>query len=155
MEQAHGASVRTQAGNGNGTSSIEFRSIRAMLNTSQAITELRHLLGEDSISTDDEDLHRHGYSEWSSINIEQLPVAVAYPKSTDEVSEIAKTCYKHKIPMSTYQRLGRRHRLNFSSSLFWWLESGGKFLSTIRRHEYRLYFHGSNCSIARRRVRYH
>ncbi|KAK5110489.1 D-lactate ferricytochrome c oxidoreductase, partial [Cryomyces antarcticus] len=55
-----------------------------------AIEELRTALGEDTISTDDEDLHRHGYSEWSSINIDQLPVAVAYPKSTEEVSQVAK-----------------------------------------------------------------
>jgi D-lactate dehydrogenase (cytochrome) len=58
------------------------------------------VLGEDAISTDDEDLLLHGYSEWSSINIEQLPVAVAYPKSTEEVSQIAKICHKYKVPMS-------------------------------------------------------
>ena len=66
----------------------------------QALVELRQVLGEDAISTDDEDLHRHGYSEWSSINIDQLPVVVAYPKSTDECSQIAKVCYKYRIPMS-------------------------------------------------------
>lgn len=68
--------------------------------TSQAIAELRAMFGEDTISTDDEDLHRHGYSEWSSINIDQLPVAVAYPKSTEEVSQLAQVCHKYKIPMS-------------------------------------------------------
>jgi D-lactate dehydrogenase (cytochrome) len=68
----------------------------------QAVEELRSTLGEDAISTDDEDLHRHGYSEWSTINIDQLPVAVAYPQSTEEVSTIAKTCLKYKIPMSTW-----------------------------------------------------
>lgn len=67
-----------------------------------AIQELRTRLGEDTISTDDEDLHRHGFSEWSSINVDQLPVAVAYPKSTDEVATIAKVCYKYKIPMVPY-----------------------------------------------------
>lgn len=67
----------------------------------KAIEELRTALGEDTISTDDEDLHRHGYSEWSSINIDQLPVAVAYPKSTEEVSQLAKVCQRYKIPMST------------------------------------------------------
>jgi D-lactate dehydrogenase (cytochrome) len=65
----------------------------------KAIAELRQLLGEDSISTDDEDLRMHGYSEWSSINIDQLPVAVAYPRSTAEVSQIAKVCHKYKMPM--------------------------------------------------------
>ncbi|KAK4935769.1 D-lactate ferricytochrome c oxidoreductase [Elasticomyces elasticus] len=65
----------------------------------KAIGELRKLLGEDAISTDDEDLQAHGYSEWSSINVDQLPVAVAYPKTTEEVSQIAKIATKYKIPM--------------------------------------------------------
>lgn len=69
-------------------------------NNFKAVNELRAALGEDAISTDDEDLHRHGYSEWSSINIDQLPVAVAYPKSTAEVSQLAKVCHKYRIPMS-------------------------------------------------------
>ena len=68
----------------------------------EAIEELRAILGEDAISTEDEDLHAHGYSEWSSINIDQLPVAVAYPKSTEEVSQIAKVCSKYKCPMIPY-----------------------------------------------------
>jgi hypothetical protein len=41
----------------------------------------------------------HGYSEWSSINIDQLPVAVAYPRSTAEVSQVAKVCHKYRMPM--------------------------------------------------------
>ena len=47
----------------------------------------------------------HGYSEWSSINIDQLPVAVAYPKSTEEVSQIAKVCYKYKVPLSMHLQI--------------------------------------------------
>lgn len=66
----------------------------------QAIDELRKALGDDAISTDDEDLRTHGYSEWSSINVDALPVAVAYPKTTEEVSQIAKVCYKYRMPMS-------------------------------------------------------
>jgi D-lactate dehydrogenase (cytochrome) len=65
----------------------------------QAIEEVKAKLGEDSITTDDDELHRHGYSEWSTINIDVLPIAVVYPKSTAEVSEIAKVCYAHKIPI--------------------------------------------------------
>ncbi|KAK6353301.1 hypothetical protein TWF696_005273 [Orbilia brochopaga] len=64
-----------------------------------AIHDIRHNLGEDSISTDDEDLLLHGYSEWSTTNVERLPVAVAYPKNTDEVALIAKTCHKYRVPM--------------------------------------------------------
>ena len=67
-----------------------------------AITELRTRFGEDMISTDDEDLKLHGYSEWSSINIDRLPTAVAYPRSTSDVAEIAKICFKFKIPMIPY-----------------------------------------------------
>ncbi|ORY11521.1 D-lactate dehydrogenase mitochondrial precursor [Clohesyomyces aquaticus] len=80
----------------------------------KAIGELRFSLGEDAISTDDEDLHMHGYSEWSSINIDQLPVAVAYPKSTEEVSQLAKVCHKYKIPMIPYSG-GSSLEANFSA----------------------------------------
>ncbi len=65
----------------------------------KSIAELRGLLGEDAISTDEDDLQAHGYSEWSSLNIDQLPVAVAYPKTTEEVSQIAKVASKYKVPM--------------------------------------------------------
>ncbi|EGE05855.1 oxidoreductase [Trichophyton equinum CBS 127.97] len=65
----------------------------------RAIVELREVLGEDAVSTDDEDLRLHGYSEWSTVNCDQLPVAVAYPKSTADVSKIAQVCYKFKVPM--------------------------------------------------------
>lgn len=62
--------------------------------------EIRAELGrEDIISTDPDDLHAHGYSEWSTVNPEGLPVAVAYPQSTEDVSIIARICYKYRIPI--------------------------------------------------------
>lgn len=70
--------------------------------TRQAIAELRAKLGEDAISTDDDDLQRHGYSEWSTVNADRLPVAIAYPKSTEEVAEIAKVCHRYRMPMVPY-----------------------------------------------------
>lgn len=79
---------------------IAIAMVRLILTQNQAIEEIKQILGKDSISTDDEDLKLHGYSEWSSINIDQLPVAVAYPRSTEEVASIAKVCYKYKVPMS-------------------------------------------------------
>lgn len=51
---------------------------------------------------DEEDLKHHGYSEWSPANIERLPIAVAYPKSTEEVSTIAKICHQYKVPMTGF-----------------------------------------------------
>ena len=80
----------------------------------QAIAELRSTLGEDAVSTDDDDLQAHGYSEWSSINIDQLPVAVCYPKSTEEVSVIAKLASKYRVPMVPYSG-GSSLEANFSA----------------------------------------
>lgn len=69
----------------------------------QALKEIENSLGqEDIISTDPEDLHAHGYSEWSSTNPEGLPVAVAYPRSTEQVSAIARICNKYRIPIIPY-----------------------------------------------------
>lgn len=68
----------------------------------QAITEVQRALGEDSVSTDSEILLAHGYSEWSTVNIDRLPVAVVFPSSTEEVSTVAKICHKYNIPISKY-----------------------------------------------------
>lgn len=67
----------------------------------KAVSELKGKFGEDSVTTDEDELRRHGYSEWSSINIDTLPVAIVYPKSTQEVSAIAQTCTKYKILIGT------------------------------------------------------
>ncbi|KAL2868433.1 uncharacterized protein BJX67DRAFT_57710 [Aspergillus lucknowensis] len=68
----------------------------------KAILELRAKLGDETISTEEDDLQRHGFSEWSSVNSDCLPVAIAYPSSTEDVSEIAKVCSKYKMPMVPY-----------------------------------------------------
>ncbi|KAM0178027.1 hypothetical protein ACHAPC_008599 [Botrytis cinerea] len=67
-----------------------------------ALKEIREATNEDTISTDPEDLLAHGYSEWSSTNVNSLPVAVAYPKSTQEVSKIASICHKYRVPIVPY-----------------------------------------------------
>ncbi|SPO00116.1 probable D-lactate dehydrogenase (cytochrome) [Cephalotrichum gorgonifer] len=69
----------------------------------KALDEIREALGDgDIISTDSDDLRAHGYSEWSSSNPEGLPVAVAYPRSTEQVSTIARICYKYRVPIIPY-----------------------------------------------------
>ncbi|TGJ86469.1 hypothetical protein E0Z10_g2291 [Xylaria hypoxylon] len=72
-----------------------------------ALQEIRgeikaHGEDEDIISTDSDELHAHGYSEWSSVNPEGLPVAVAYPRSTEQVSIIARICHKYHVPIIGY-----------------------------------------------------
>ncbi|KAJ5062220.1 FAD-linked oxidase-like protein [Bipolaris maydis] len=68
----------------------------------QAVHDIREMLGEDAVSIEDEILRSHGYSDWSTINIDRLPVAVVFPKSTEEVSQIAKICYKYRVPIIPY-----------------------------------------------------
>ncbi len=60
---------------------------------------MSELGSEEIISTDDEDLMTHGYSEWSSVNPDTLPVAVAYPRSTEDVAAIARICHRHRVPL--------------------------------------------------------
>ncbi|KAJ5668264.1 FAD-binding type 2 [Penicillium maclennaniae] len=86
----------------------------SMKDFEKAIAELRAKLGDDTISTDEDELQHHGYSEWSSLNAERLPVAVAYPTSTEQVSEIAKVCHKYRMPMIPYSG-GSSLEANFSA----------------------------------------
>ncbi|OBT49337.1 hypothetical protein VE00_00334 [Pseudogymnoascus sp. WSF 3629] len=79
-----------------------------------AIAEVKAALNEDAVSIDDDDLRAHGFSEWSSINIDTLPVAVLYPTSTAEVSAIAKICHKYRVPMIPYSG-GSSLEANFSA----------------------------------------
>ncbi|RAH48657.1 FAD-binding oxidoreductase [Aspergillus brunneoviolaceus CBS 621.78] len=44
----------------------------------------------------------HGFSEWSSVKLDTLPVAVAYPRSTEQVSTIARICHKWRVPLIPY-----------------------------------------------------
>ncbi|KAF4495241.1 D-lactate dehydrogenase (cytochrome) [Fusarium agapanthi] len=67
-----------------------------------AVEEIQKALGEDAVSTEDEILHSHGYSDWSTINIDRLPVAVTFPKTTEEVATIAKICHQRRVPMIPY-----------------------------------------------------
>lgn len=68
-----------------------------------ALEEIRREIGEEGIiSTDPDDLHAHGYSEWSTTNPEGLPVAVAYPRSTEQVSMVARICHKYRVPIIPY-----------------------------------------------------
>jgi D-lactate dehydrogenase (cytochrome) len=54
------------------------------------------------VSTDSDDIDVHSYSQWSSTRTETKPVAIVRPKSTQQVSTIAKICTKYKVPMTPY-----------------------------------------------------
>ncbi|KAL6698399.1 hypothetical protein J3F84DRAFT_271912 [Trichoderma pleuroticola] len=67
----------------------------------EAISDIVWELGnqKDIISTDPDDLHAHGYSSWSSVNPDELPVAVAYPRDTEQVATIVRVCHRHRVPV--------------------------------------------------------
>ncbi|KAL2695375.1 hypothetical protein AAEP93_003468 [Penicillium crustosum] len=70
----------------------------------KAIAQIEYELRdtEDIISTDDEDLKMHGFAEWSSVRVDTLPIAVAYPRNTEQVSTIARICHERKVPIIPY-----------------------------------------------------
>ncbi|KAM0258401.1 hypothetical protein ACHAQJ_003878 [Trichoderma viride] len=80
----------------------------------KAVGEIRRELGEDAVSTDPDELENHGYSEWSSSNADERPAAIVLPKSTEQVSIIAKICTKYRVPMVPYGA-GSSVEGNFSS----------------------------------------
>ncbi|PNP52317.1 hypothetical protein THARTR1_07097 [Trichoderma harzianum] len=65
----------------------------------KAVDEIRRELGEEAVSTDPDDLEYHGYSEFSTSNTDERPIAIVRPQSTEQVSAIAKICTKYKVPM--------------------------------------------------------
>lgn len=54
------------------------------------------------MSYDEDVIESHGYSEWSTSNSSVRPVAVVYPRSTEDVSLIAKICNKYNGPMGKW-----------------------------------------------------
>lgn len=62
----------------------------------------------------DIDIKAHSYSEWSSTNTDTKAVAIVRPKSTEQVSIIAKLCTKYKVPITPYGA-GSSLEGNFSS----------------------------------------
>lgn len=54
---------------------------------------------DDCISYDEDVIEHHGHSDWSTAKTSERPVAVVYPRSTEEVSLIAQICSAHNVPM--------------------------------------------------------
>ncbi|EHK17464.1 uncharacterized protein TRIVIDRAFT_43109 [Trichoderma virens Gv29-8] len=68
----------------------------------QAVDEIRRELGDEAVSTDPDDLEYHGYSEFSTSNTDERPIAIVRPESTEQVSAIAKICTKYRVPMTPF-----------------------------------------------------
>ncbi|KAJ5747108.1 uncharacterized protein N7511_008804 [Penicillium nucicola] len=67
-----------------------------------AANEIADILGEDSVSYDNEDIEIHGFSDWACTNSAGRAVAIVYPRSTEDVSKIATICNKHSVPVVAF-----------------------------------------------------
>ncbi|KAA1112208.1 hypothetical protein PGTUg99_013411 [Puccinia graminis f. sp. tritici] len=64
-----------------------------------ALEKIQKILPVDCVSWHREDLLYHGTSPWTYHHPDCLPGAVLYPRSTEDVSKIAKIAYKYGIPI--------------------------------------------------------
>ncbi|TDZ65274.1 D-lactate dehydrogenase [Colletotrichum trifolii] len=65
----------------------------------KASREISSILGENAVSYDEDEIETHGHSDWSTSNSSGRPVAIVYPRTTEDVSNIAQVCHKHNVPM--------------------------------------------------------
>lgn len=67
-----------------------------------AWVDLCQIVGKEHVSTSDDDCKAHSGSEWSSYTTKpsEVPFAIVYPITTEEVSQIMKVCHKRKIPVT-------------------------------------------------------
>ncbi|KAI6912609.1 FAD-binding domain-containing protein, partial [Hortaea werneckii] len=73
-------------------------------NLQAAWTDFRAIVGEENISTQEDNLKQHSGSEWSSYPTlpDDKPFAIVMPGSTEEVSEVMKVCHRRRIPVTGY-----------------------------------------------------
>lgn len=76
--------------------------------------EIAQTLGDDFVSYDEDVIEHHGRSDWSTANTDERPIAVVYPRSTDDVSMIVRICDENNVPMVPFGA-GSSTEGNFSS----------------------------------------
>lgn len=81
---------------GNATAAIEYANRAEMVHAAE---EIARVLGQDAVSYDADVLEHHGHSDWSTSNSPERAVAVVYPRSTEDVSAIARICHRRNVPM--------------------------------------------------------
>ncbi|CAN8105902.1 unnamed protein product [Discula destructiva] len=96
---------------GSSAPSIQYASRDTML---KAVHEIQDVLGEEAVSIDGDVIEAHGHSDWSTSNSTGRPVAVVYPRTTEDVSKVAKICTKHNTPIVPFGA-GSSVEGNFSS----------------------------------------
>lgn len=69
-----------------------------------AWTDFVDIVGQDHVSTAEDDIKQHATSEWSShqSDPEHKPFCVVRPASTEEVSAVMKVCHARRIPVTGY-----------------------------------------------------
>ncbi|RGP74808.1 d-lactate dehydrogenase cytochrome [Fusarium longipes] len=73
-------------------------------NMQAAWADFVKIVGQDNVSTAENDIEHHATSSWSSHQAgpEDRPFCVVYPSTTEEVSEIMKVCHRRRIPVTGY-----------------------------------------------------
>lgn len=66
-----------------------------------AFQEISKIVGSDNVTKNNETKKDHSDTYWNSHHskADELPYCVIYPKSTEEVSEIMKVCFKYRVPV--------------------------------------------------------
>ncbi|KAK2055292.1 glycolate oxidase [Colletotrichum caudatum] len=80
-------------------SQVDFADRKEML---RAADEISEALGKDAVSFDEDEIELHGHSDWATSNSSGRPVAIVYPRTTEDVSRIAKICNRRSVPMVPY-----------------------------------------------------
>ncbi|KAG7059953.1 D-lactate dehydrogenase (cytochrome) [Colletotrichum scovillei] len=112
MQRNHPTDEQTGRGD---FQALQTRSYASPASTKKGIAQIRQELGDASMSTDEDDIEEHGYSEWSTSNSSVRPKAVVRPTSTQDVASIVKICSRYRIPMVPYGA-GSSVEGNFSST---------------------------------------
>ncbi|KAG0687487.1 D-lactate ferricytochrome c oxidoreductase [Pichia californica] len=69
--------------------------------TQDAIDEIINKLGSSKVKTSIDEIKHHSDSSWQTDHARdnEFPLAIIYPESTEDVSEIMKICHKLKVPV--------------------------------------------------------
>jgi len=72
----------------------------------KAIPLLKAIVGPENFTMDEEELVRHGKSDWSSYipspGARYRPACIVYPETTEQISDIARVAHKYKLPIIPY-----------------------------------------------------